>query len=255
MVIALLRRELPKATVDNDGEVLLKQVKEARSRGQHVVYVSMGQSISHTRDFYKTLMEDLGDDSADHQVTVVLALGKASELGRRFESIDEWKTWWNQQIPRNFIVAPFVPQAAVLELADIFITHAGAGGITEAMISAVPMITMPGTLDQPWNARVVAGKGMAIDLGDHVQYDDGDEISVVKGKTIEAVRQMLASYMHYKQAAEQACSIYKSGLGPAAAADELVRVADLKPSGGYGWMIQNRIPRTSSWQKHKLQGA
>jgi MGT family glycosyltransferase len=55
-------------------------------------------------------------------------------------------------LPDNFAAAQYVPQLAVLEEADLFITHGGMNSINEAVMALVPMIVVPNTVEQAINA-------------------------------------------------------------------------------------------------------
>ncbi|GLW09518.1 hypothetical protein Misp01_46470 [Microtetraspora sp. NBRC 13810] len=69
------------------------------------------------------------------------------------------------EIPGNVETHPWVPQLAILEQADAFITHAGMGGAGEGLHCGVPMIAVPQAVDQFSNADrlVELGVGRRID--------------------------------------------------------------------------------------------
>ncbi len=54
-----------------------------------------------------------------------------------------------------------MPQLAVLKQADLFVTHAGAGGSQEGMATATPMIAVPQAVDQFGNADMLQALGVA----------------------------------------------------------------------------------------------
>lgn len=68
------------------------------------------------------------------------------------------------RVPRNAEVRPLTRHAALLPHADLFIGHAGHGGIMAAMAFGVPIVCVPLDRDQPSNAaRVEAvGAGRAV---------------------------------------------------------------------------------------------
>ena len=53
------------------------------------------------------------------------------------------------QLPKNTLIFPYVPQLEVLKRASLFITHAGANSVNEAIYYGVPMICVPMAYDQP----------------------------------------------------------------------------------------------------------
>ncbi|MCZ0961230.1 glycosyltransferase [Paracoccus benzoatiresistens] len=66
-------------------------------------------------------------------------------------------------IPADW-VRPFVPQQAVLERADLCVTHAGLNTALECLAAGVPMLALPLTHDQPGVAARVAHCGAGLRL-------------------------------------------------------------------------------------------
>lgn len=64
-------------------------------------------------------------------------------------------------VPPNVEVHRWVPQLAILEQADAFITHAGMGGSSEGLFTGVPMIAVPQAVDQFTNADRLVELGVA----------------------------------------------------------------------------------------------
>jgi MGT family glycosyltransferase len=64
-------------------------------------------------------------------------------------------------VPDNVEVRSWVPQLAILKQADLFVTHAGAGGSQEGLATATPMIAVPQAVDQFGNADMLQGLGVA----------------------------------------------------------------------------------------------
>lgn len=62
----------------------------------------------------------------------------------------------------------WVPQRAILEQADAFVTHAGMGGCGEGLLAGVPMIAVPQGAEQFMNADRLVELGVArrIDTAD-----------------------------------------------------------------------------------------
>jgi len=67
-------------------------------------------------------------------------------------------------LPSNVIVRTSVPQVAVLEHTDVFVTHVGANSMHEGLFHGVPLLCTPQFGDQPQNARriVEAGAGVLL---------------------------------------------------------------------------------------------
>jgi MGT family glycosyltransferase len=111
-----------------------------------VVLVSLGSAFTKQPAFYRECVRAFGDLPGWH---VVLQVGRhvtRAELG---------------DVPDNVEVHNWVPQLAVLRQADLFVTHAGAGGSQEGLATATPMITVPQAADQFGNADMLQALGVA----------------------------------------------------------------------------------------------
>lgn len=64
-------------------------------------------------------------------------------------------------LPSDVEVHRRVPQRSVLRHASVFVTHAGAGGASEALAFGVPMVAVPQAIDQFDNAVMLAEAGVA----------------------------------------------------------------------------------------------
>ncbi|MEF9907333.1 macrolide-inactivating glycosyltransferase [Streptomyces sp. P9-A2] len=113
---------------------------------ERVVLVSLGSSFTKQPGFYRECVKAFGDLPGWH---LVLQIGKhvdPAELG---------------DLPANVEVRSWVPQLAVLKRADLFVTHAGAGGSQEGLATATPMIAVPQAVDQFGNADMLQALGVA----------------------------------------------------------------------------------------------
>jgi MGT family glycosyltransferase len=113
---------------------------------EKVALVSLGSSFTKRPDFYRECVRAFADLPGWH---LVLQIGKhvdPAELGA---------------VPDNVEVRSWVPQLAILGQADLFVTHAGAGGSQEGLATATPMIAVPQAVDQFGNADMLQGCGVA----------------------------------------------------------------------------------------------
>lgn len=113
---------------------------------EKVVLVSLGSAFTKQPDFYRACVQAFAGLPGWH---LVLQIGRhvdPAELG---------------DVPANVEVRSWVPQLAVLRQADLFVTHAGAGGSQEGMATATPMIAVPQAVDQFGNADVLQALGVA----------------------------------------------------------------------------------------------
>ncbi|MBM7171718.1 glycosyl transferase [Streptomyces sp. G44] len=125
-----------------------RQGSWARPGGaEKVLLVSLGSAYTRQPEFYRTCVAAFGDLPGWH---VVLQIGKhvdPAELGG--------------ELPANIEVRSWVPQLAVLEQADAFVTHAGMGSSSEGLFCGVPMIAVPQGAEQPVNADRLVELGVA----------------------------------------------------------------------------------------------
>lgn len=113
---------------------------------EKVALVSLGSSFTRQPGFYRECVKAFGDLPGWH---LVLQIGKhidPAELGA---------------VPDNVEVRSWVPQLAILRQADLFVTHAGAGGSQEGLATATPMIAVPQAVDQFGNADMLRSLGVA----------------------------------------------------------------------------------------------
>ena len=113
---------------------------------EKVVLVSLGSAFTKRPDFYRECVKAFGDLPGWHLVLQVGSHVDPAELG---------------DVPDNVEVRSWVPQLAILKQADLFVTHAGAGGSQEGLATATPMIAVPQAVDQFGNADMLCGLGVA----------------------------------------------------------------------------------------------
>ncbi|MFI6043925.1 macrolide family glycosyltransferase [Nocardia sp. NPDC051321] len=116
------------------------------AEAENVLLISLGSAYTRQLEFYRQCLCAFGDLPGWH---VVLQIGKytdPTELG---------------DIPANVEVHSWVPQRAILEQADAFVTHAGMGGCGEGLLAGVPMIAVPQGAEQFMNADRLVELGVA----------------------------------------------------------------------------------------------
>lgn len=113
---------------------------------ENVLLISLGSAYTHRPEFYRQCLAAYGNLPGWH---VVLQIGRHTdprELG---------------DIPPGVEVHPWVPQRAILEQADAFVTHAGMGGCGDGLLAGVPMIAVPQGAEQFMNADRLVELGVA----------------------------------------------------------------------------------------------
>ncbi len=113
---------------------------------EKVVLVSLGSAFTDRPAFYRACAGAFGELPGWHLVLQIGAHVDPAALG---------------DLPANVEVHSWVPQLAILRRADLFVTHAGAGGSQEGLATATPMIAVPQAADQFGNAEVLQSLGVA----------------------------------------------------------------------------------------------
>ena len=113
-----------------------------------LVYISLGTVVNDQLSFYRQCIAAL----ADSPYQVVLSVGEQialSDLG---------------VLPENIQAYPHVDQIAVLQVADVFLTHCGMNSVNEALYFGVPLVMFPQTPEQGGVCTRVLQLGAGIQL-------------------------------------------------------------------------------------------
>ena len=169
---------------------------------EKLVYISMGTVNNDMTTFYKNCIDALKD--SDYQV--VLSVGSQVDI----RQLEEYVT--KSESKAQFYVLPYVDQIAVLEKADVFLTHCGMNSVSEALYSKVPLVMYPQTNEQKGVAFRVNELGAGM-------YLSGDSISDIQ----IAVKELLQRPEYKEQAAVISDSFFKCG-GSKAAVEKILAV-------------------------------
>ena len=139
-----------------------------------LVYVSLGSLGSADVDLMKRLVDVLS--RAPHRFIV--------SKGPQASQFELAENMWGDE---------FVPQPALLPLADVVITHAGNNTTTECFHFGKPMIALPLFWDQYDNAQRVAETGFGIRLPTY-EFEDGELLGAIDRLAVdEALRGRMAA--------------------------------------------------------------
>ncbi|WP_425557657.1 macrolide family glycosyltransferase [Kitasatospora cystarginea] len=142
---------------------------------EKVLLISLGSAFTHQPGFYRECLKAFGDLPGWH---VVLQVGKTTDLAELGD------------IPANVEVHRWVPQFAVLQEADAFVTHAGMGGCSEGLYCGLPMVAVPQAADQFANADrlVELGVGRRLDTADATAEALRSAVLELNGDPVVAAR-------------------------------------------------------------------
>jgi len=122
--------------------------EEIVKRKEKLIYISMGTVVNNSLKFYKKCISAF--TGTEYQV--ILSVGNLI-------SIEDLGT-----IPENISVKNFVDQIAVLNKADVFLSHCGMNSVNESLYYQVPLVMYPQTTEQAGVAARVEQLGAGIHL-------------------------------------------------------------------------------------------
>lgn len=115
---------------------------------EKLVYISLGTVKNQMTDFYRSCIEAFRESAYE----VILSAGKDTDI----QALGE--------IPPHIHVFQSVDQIAVLQKADVFLTHCGMNSVNESLYFGVPMVLFPQTSEQQGVANRTAEVGAGLML-------------------------------------------------------------------------------------------
>ena len=174
-----------------------EQIEKTKEK---LIYISMGTVVNDQANFYKNCIKAF----TDTEYQVIMSIGNLvdeKELG---------------EIPANISVHSFVDQIAVLDKADVFLTHCGMNSVNESLYYEVPLVMYPQTSEQGG----VANRVMQVGAGILLEKTGPKAIR-------EAVEKVLADASYQKNAAIISQG-FKQCSGAKGAAEKILQVCGKK---------------------------
>ena len=119
--------------------------------GRPIAYVTLGTVFNEDRRVFLTILEGLGQLAVD----VVVTIGRNNDPAALGEQ------------PPNVHVHQFIDQDLLLPYCAIAVMHGGAGSTLGALAWGVPLVVVPQSADQFFNAERVVAAGAGIALMPH----------------------------------------------------------------------------------------
>ena len=163
---------------------------------EKLVYISMGTVVNDRLALYCNCIAAL----AGEDVQVILSVGEQVDIAAL------------GPLPENVSVYPKVDQIAVLEKADVFLSHCGMNSASESLYFGVPLLCYPQTKEQGGVAARVTALGAGLML-------ENPSVSCIK-----AAVKLLLSDTKIKENAEKIAQSFRRCTGPIAAADKIEQV-------------------------------
>jgi len=153
-----------------------------------LVYVSLGSVAGAMPPFAGVFAEAIAA-LADLEARVLVAVGP------------QGNTEPPDGTPDTVRITRWVDQHAVLQEADLFVTHAGAGSVREGLTAGVPLVLVPLFADQPYNAARVAEIGAGVLVG------PGPDLGPRLFRAVEDLRSDPSYRAAARRVAEQAAAL------------------------------------------------
>ncbi len=173
---------------------------EIRKKKDKLVYISMGTVNNDLMTLYQNCIAAL--TGTEYQV--ILSVGQ-------LVSADKFAN-----LPENISVETHVDQIAVLQKADVFLSHCGMNSVNESLYFGVPLIMMPQTQEQGGVAERVRQLGAGLKL-------EKTDVSSIAA----AVDKVLAD-SSYRENAAQIADGFRRCSGAKGAADKILQVCQSK---------------------------
>ncbi len=163
-----------------------------------LIYISMGTVNNDMLHFYRSCISSL--ENTDYQV--IMSVGNQVSL----------EDFGN--IPENISVYTHVDQIAVLEKADVFVSHCGMNSVNESLYFEVPLVMLPQTSEQKGVAERV------LELGAGIKPDKAN------GDSVLCAINKIFSDDTYAQNARKIADGFKKSSGAKGAADKIIQVCN-----------------------------
>ncbi|MBE6980084.1 MAG: glucosyltransferase [Ruminococcaceae bacterium] len=178
------------------GPSIRPAVEKIEKTGEKLVYISMGTVNNNMAKLYRNCIDAFRDSSCQ----VILSVGN-------LVNIQEFA-----DLPENIGVFSHVDQIAVLQQADVFVTHCGMNSVSEGLYFGVPLVMLPQTSEQ----HGVAARVLQMEAGVELKKTAPEDIREAVGQVLEDAR--------YQKNAQMIAEGFRSCAGAKGAADKILSV-------------------------------
>lgn len=181
------------------GPSIRPATEEITKTKEKLIYISMGTVVNDSLEFYKKCIAAF----ADMQYQVVMSVGDLIHI----EDLGD--------VPENISVKRFVDQIAVLNKADVFLSHCGMNSVSESLYYQVPLVMYPQTSEQ-------AGVAARTE-----QLGAGIRLEKVNPASIRAAIEQVMNTPSYRESAAAISESFKRCSGAKGAADKIERLCGM----------------------------
>ena len=180
------------------GPSIRPATEKIEKKRDKLIYISMGTVNNDMMPFYKSCISALAN--TDYQV--IMSVGN-------LVSIKDFG-----DLPENISIFSHVDQIAVLEQADVFVSHCGMNSVSESLYFEVPLVMLPQTSEQ----KGVAERVSELNAGIKLEKSDGASV-------LSAINKILGDST-YKENAKKIAESFKNSSGAKGAADKIIQVCN-----------------------------
>lgn len=178
------------------GPSIRPATEEIEKKRDYLIYISMGTVNNDMLPFYQSCIKIF----ANTEYQVIMSVG-------HLVSIEDFCA-----LPENIAVYAHIDQIAVLEKADVFVSHCGMNSVSESLYFEVPLVLLPQTTEQ----KGVAARVLALGAGIKPDKSDGTSILCAINKILKDDT--------YKKNAKKIAESFKKASGAKGAADKIMQV-------------------------------
>ena len=180
------------------GPSIRPAIDAIEKKREKLIYISMGTVNNDMMPFYKSCISALAN--TDYQVIMSVGnLVSVDDIGK---------------LPENISVYSHVDQIAVLEKADVFVSHCGMNSVSESLYFEVPLVMLPQTSEQ---------KGVAERVS---QLNAGIKLDKLNGFFVLSAINKILGDSTYKQNTKKIADGFKNSSGAKGAADKIIKVCN-----------------------------
>lgn len=158
-----------------------------------LIYISLGTVNNKNSRFYENCIKAFKDQDVD----VIMSVGEQTDISSLGEC------------PANFEIKSRVIQTAVLQRADVFVTHCGMNSVNESLYYGVPMVLFPQQSEQ----GAVAMRTKQMGAGELLKRNTPDAIKKVVFRVLERPS--------YREEAKEIGESFRNAGGAKKAADAI----------------------------------
>lgn len=137
------------------GPMIRDRTNSYKKKKAKLIYISFGTVNNNQEELIYELINILEGQT---DIEVIISTGKNSDLFKRL----------NQKSYENIIIKEYIDQLAVLNEADMFISHGGMNSVSESLYLGIPLLLIPQTEEQ----KMVSDRVLTLGAGLVVRNKD-----------------------------------------------------------------------------------